>query len=374
MRKKSVEYNQPNTDFYQWVFVMIVYSELQQIFERFNQMFEDCLGERLNIEDIIFTLQRKNKVLGYFNYKSFENPEGGFKHEISLNPEYFTVKPKIEILRVFCQELLQLYRIQFGDKETLKIGLYDEEWGEFMMVIGLMPSNTGKPDGKPTGKKMSSYVMPDGAFLKLCNEMAEDDLLIGWFDKIPAKYEMETLMYDLFELRDVLEMQMVHPSLIEIPILKRKNIDVLTFIECLELNKETKKIQFDIEKAELRNLLPQTKQPVELNEDEDEYYQNPTFPMATRKDEFGDRDMLSVLHNPNKLEAETFNINTKDKLAEIIGIEKPKTPNKKNVFKYACACSEVTSSKENLRFTCNSCTMPFRCETEVFENNVVLAD
>ena len=69
---------------------MIIYQELTKYFEKFNDMFEECLGNRLELDDIIFTLQRKNKILGYFAHKNFESQDGLFKHEISLNPEYYS--------------------------------------------------------------------------------------------------------------------------------------------------------------------------------------------------------------------------------------------------------------------------------------------
>lgn len=399
---------------------MIIYQELTKYFEKFNDMFEECLGNRLELDDIIFTLQRKNKILGYFAHKNFESQDGLFKHEISLNPEYFTVKPKIEVLRVFCQELLQLYRVEHGDPETLKIGFYDEEWGEFMMCVGLMPSRTGKPDGKETGKKMSSYILPDGAFIKLCNELAEQGLLIEWFDKIPAKYEIEHLMQDLYEIRDLIDLKDVHPALIEVPILKRKNIDVFNFMGCLERNENNKKIELNTAKALETNIIskpavsPQVLDDEELYGDQNEaevdlakpesdaiksdndgnaeyieYRESSTF--ADSPKDYSDDDIQNnnldddlPKEKPKKEKVKLTQVDlvdvinqstpvgTKEQLAEIIGIEKPKPPTKRSSFKYTCGCeNEVVANKEHLRFTCNSCQMAYRCETEKFATDVV---
>lgn len=367
-------------------------------------MFEECLGNRLSLDDIIFTLQRKSNVLGYFAHKKFESQDGCFKHEIALNPEYFTVKPKIEILRVFCQELLQIYRIEYGDQESLKIGFYDDEWGAFMMCVGLMPSHNGKPDGKETGKKMSSYILPDGEFIKLCNQLAEEGLLIEWFDKIPAKYEIDHLMKDLYEIRDLIDLDSVHPSLIEVPILKRRNINVFNFLECLERNEHSKKIELNPEKAIESNIISSqpeshedTKQPLsdlvllletesltELKEkmknDTHEYESDEDYVSPNVFDELLDRGIvdydLDDVHDHNQVDlVDVINkqqpIDTKEKLAEIIGIEKPKPPATRKSFKYKCGCdNEVVANKEHLRFTCNSCQMAYRCETENYEVGV----
>lgn len=387
---------------------MIIYHELNTYFERFNQMFEECLGNRLSLDDIIFTLQRKSNVLGYFAHKKFESQDGCFKHEIALNPEYFTVKPKIEILRVFCQELLQIYRIEYGDQESLKIGFYDDEWGAFMMCVGLMPSHNGKPDGKETGKKMSSYILPDGEFIKLCNQLAEEGLLIEWFDKIPAKYEIDHLMKDLYEIRDLIDLDNVHPSLIEVPILKRRNINVFNFLECLERNEHSKKIELNSEKAIESNIIspqPEThddaKQPLshlvhlletesltdlrdKMKNDTHGYESDEDYVSPNVFDKLLDRgivdydldDDLDDVHDHNQVDlVDVINkqqpIDTKEKLAEIIGIEKPKPPATRKSFKYKCGCdNEVVANKEHLRFTCNSCQMAYRCETENYEVGV----
>ncbi len=103
---------------------MGIYDVLELIFHRFNDdLFEVALGERLDFNDIIFTLERKNKQIGLLSYRQFKKVEDGeatFKHEISLNPEYFAIAPKIDVLRVFCQELTRLYRYVHGEKKKMK--------------------------------------------------------------------------------------------------------------------------------------------------------------------------------------------------------------------------------------------------------------
>ena len=380
----------------------MVYKELNAIFEKFNDMFEENLGNKLDIDDMVFTLQRKNKVIGALTYNSFEDTDGNFKHEISLNPEYFTVKPKIEILRVFCQELLKLYRIYYGDEETLKIDFYDADWGAYMMVVGLMPSHTGKPDGKDTGKKMSSYILPDGPFLKLCNELAEDGLLIDWFDKIPTKYEIDNLMSDLYELNDVMDLGDLNPLLIEVPILKRKNVDVMSLINCLDRNETSKKIELSEVKAE-KHLFVNLESEGDSSYDEYQerkydqvatstFEENRLDILAIKESERNDKELEDVLYNRKDAPVKTpgdiallkanstktdvipkvLQISNKEQIADLIGIEKPKAPSvRRSNFKYTCGCgNEVTASKESMRFTCNTCNMGYRCETETYEVNV----
>ena len=47
-----------------------------------------------------------------------------------------------------------------------------------MVEVGLIPSDTGEPGGKPTGqKKMSHYIDPTGKFIQAVHRMPKDVIL-----------------------------------------------------------------------------------------------------------------------------------------------------------------------------------------------------
>ena len=52
-------------------------------------------------------------------------------------------------------------------------GLDVLEWAKKMEAIGLMPSKTGLPGGEKTGQKMTHYIIPDGLFIKNCQQLLQ---------------------------------------------------------------------------------------------------------------------------------------------------------------------------------------------------------
>ena len=57
-------------------------------------------------------------------------------------------------------------------------------WVASMLMVGLIPSNTGAPEGKMTGYKMSHYIEPDGPFDVACRELLATGFRINWADRI----------------------------------------------------------------------------------------------------------------------------------------------------------------------------------------------
>ena len=56
------------------------------------------------------------------------------------------------------------------------------QWSERMEASGLMPSHTGLPGGKRTGRTMSDYILPDGAFLSACRVLSDSGFMLPWLD------------------------------------------------------------------------------------------------------------------------------------------------------------------------------------------------
>lgn len=372
---------------------MGIYDVLELIFHRFNDdLFESALGERLDFNDIIFTLERKNKQIGLLSYRQFKKVEDGeatFKHEISLNPEYFAIAPKIDVLRVFCQELTRLYRYVHGEKKKMKTDYYDEYFGEYMMTIGLHPSNTGAFGGKEVGKKMSSYILPDGKFLKVCNALVEDGIILNWFDvDIPSKASVDDILMRVYEINEELG-EDLSPVLLEVPLLQSKNIEVDSLLPCLEINSETKKIEINEAKAATHLVInvPDNFDDVEGFDDFDEEEDTPTIGRLEGEREWEEdgfiKDNLGVgktmqytsddydENEEDYTESVQIAVVSKSAMADVIGIEPPKQVKSKTKFKYTCGCGQsVVGDRENMRFRCDSCQLAFRCETEKLESIV----
>jgi hypothetical protein len=49
--------------------------------------------------------------------------------------------------------------------------MHNKEWARKMELLGLVPSHAGLPEGKKTGRSVSHYIQPEGAYLKACREL-----------------------------------------------------------------------------------------------------------------------------------------------------------------------------------------------------------
>ena len=95
-------------------------------------------------------------------------------HEISLTPTTLYREP-IKILSTLVHEMVHLWQWEFG--QPSRNGYHNREWARKMIEVGLIPSDTGKPDGKQTGQSMTHYIETDGRYEKA-------------FQKMPKKYTL----------------------------------------------------------------------------------------------------------------------------------------------------------------------------------------
>ena len=154
-----------------------LYSELQEIFDFFNQKLFG--GE---LPNCLISLQRSKGVAGYFSYSSWENDKGKKIDEIALNPSNFKNKDLKTILSTFVHEMCHLWQSYFG--KVGKNGYHNQEWAEKMQAIGLIPSHTGKRGGNQTGYKMSHFILKDGLYEKLFNELENLGGKMSWIESI----------------------------------------------------------------------------------------------------------------------------------------------------------------------------------------------
>lgn len=150
-----------------------LYSTLDQAYKLFNKsLFDNQLPE------CIITLQRKNKKNhGYFHEKRFvsiadvkaKKKKKKFADEIALNPDQWLSKNELEVFQTLAHEMCHSWQRNLCEKQP-RAGYHDKVWGKKMEEIGLMPSNTGEPDGKKTGQQMMDYIIPNGKFEKLVTD------------------------------------------------------------------------------------------------------------------------------------------------------------------------------------------------------------
>lgn len=82
-------------------------------------------------------------------------------HEISLNPDRLS-KPLADVMSTLVHEMVHQWQFDLGDPP--RSGYHDMQWAEKMIEVGLIPSDTGEPGGKPTGQRMTHYIEEGGKF------------------------------------------------------------------------------------------------------------------------------------------------------------------------------------------------------------------
>lgn len=153
------------------------YSELQVAFDTFNASLFD--GQ---LPPCLLTLQREKRTYGYFSAKRFGTRAGQTTDEIALNPEYFAVVPVVEVLQTVVHEMTHLWQSHFGKPGRARY--HNAEWADKMESLGLMPSSTGLPGGRRVGDIMADYVIPNGRFAGVVEELLTNRRFgITWFDR-----------------------------------------------------------------------------------------------------------------------------------------------------------------------------------------------
>ncbi|MET7038814.1 SprT-like domain-containing protein [Elizabethkingia miricola] len=149
------------------------------------QFIYDYLNENLFLNQLpncMIVITRKNRTFGYYSKERWVNKEKLMTDELAINPMFFSKYPLIEMLQTMGHEMCHLWQDHFG--RASRRSYHNKEWGNKMISIGLMPSNTGKPGGKKTGQQMMDYPIENGIFIKTCAEMIKSPLFEKlWYDR-----------------------------------------------------------------------------------------------------------------------------------------------------------------------------------------------
>jgi predicted SprT family Zn-dependent metalloprotease len=136
----------------------------QAQYETFQQAYDFFNGELFvgALPNVLVTLQRHAKAYGYFSAERFVGRAAEeAAHELALNPDHFG-RTDEDILSTLAHEMAHVWQHTHG--RPPRKSYHDREWAAKMVEIGLQPSSTGGPGGKPTGQSVSHYVIAGGAF------------------------------------------------------------------------------------------------------------------------------------------------------------------------------------------------------------------
>jgi hypothetical protein len=158
-----------------------LYSSLQTAFEHFNRELFDN-----ELPNVIFTMQRKQKCMGYFSPDRWASSEKNeFCHELAINPAFIGNSSLLTTFQTLVHEQVHIFQaIEPESRKPGRNGYHNKQWASKMEDIGLMPSSTGKPGGKKTGQNMSDYPIKGGPFLDACKSLINSHAFnIPWFDR-----------------------------------------------------------------------------------------------------------------------------------------------------------------------------------------------
>lgn len=138
------------------------YSKYQQAWTWFNK---ELFGGAL--KPCLLNFSRHRCSYGFFAPSRWRN-DNSTTHEISLNPDCLG-RPLEEVMSTLVHEMVHQWQQDHGTPP--RRCYHDREWAAKMVEIGLIPSDTGQPGGKPVGQRMSHYIDQKGKFLAALTKM-----------------------------------------------------------------------------------------------------------------------------------------------------------------------------------------------------------
>lgn len=155
------------------------YAQLSAAYDYFNR---EIFGGKL--PHALITLAYHRGARGYFRSEPFTDRAEGDRHadEVALNPFTFVGRTDKEILSTLVHEQAHLWQHHYGTPP--KRPVHNKEWATKMEEIGLMPSSTGEPGGKRTGRRVSHFIIEGGLF-DVAYEGCE--VAIDWAGLLPTR-------------------------------------------------------------------------------------------------------------------------------------------------------------------------------------------
>lgn len=159
----------------------MLYTSLQDAYRSFNEEFFDS-----RLPQVLFTLQRKKGMAGYFHSKIFASRQdrGGCDperlDEIALNPESISGRSDTYVLQVLLHEMVHVWQAYFGSPS--RAGYHNQEFADRMESVGLIASTNGTQSGARVGQKMGDYISEGGPFSISAARLIKDGWTFTWED------------------------------------------------------------------------------------------------------------------------------------------------------------------------------------------------
>lgn len=146
------------------------FTAYQLAFDHFN---EKLFGNGLP-DCILSFSRRRSSSHTLFTSEQWHEKTGSVTPEISLNLKQLREGEPMEVAATLVREMVHLWQERYGHPSCK--GYYNREWAKKMTEIGLIPSDTGLPGGKRTGKGIKHYIQANGQFERAFLQMPESCL------------------------------------------------------------------------------------------------------------------------------------------------------------------------------------------------------
>jgi predicted SprT family Zn-dependent metalloprotease len=145
------------------------FAAFRAMYDYFNRVM--FAGE---LRPVLLNFSRHANSYGFFAPLRWEKGSES-AHEISLNPSYLAARPPREVVATLVHEMVHCWQHEHGTPG--RRGYHNDEWGQKMESLGLMPSSTGQPGGARRGERMSHYITEGGLFAVAFEKMPRAHLL-----------------------------------------------------------------------------------------------------------------------------------------------------------------------------------------------------
>lgn len=139
----------------------------------------------------LITMQRDKCCYGFLSKGQFVNKDGASIDELALNLSYFGVRSIADTLSELVHTMCHLWQAHFGNPS--RAGYHNGEWADKMKEVGLMASDTGLPNGKRVGQRMSHYIISNGPLRSLVSAFYRMNLLCPGMTVFRQSVRMKSL-------------------------------------------------------------------------------------------------------------------------------------------------------------------------------------
>lgn len=154
----------------------MLYNPLMIAFQFFNREFWNGV-----LTDPVFIISRSRNTRGHYGEDFWCTEKGDRTYcEIAINIQNQMGRTVEEMLSTLVHEMCHQWQAECGTPPSK--AYHDRQWADEMERVGLMPSHTGEPGGKRTGRGMTHYILEGGAFQQACRRLVETTKIIELFD------------------------------------------------------------------------------------------------------------------------------------------------------------------------------------------------